>query len=98
MAKEPENSSEKPNFLISALTKYGRYLYLPGGLVPDPSIIGLNTITIWERLELIAQEEKPTTEKSLPKPQPDNSSEAWMLRRIEPKAPIDFMEYQKRRN
>jgi hypothetical protein len=100
MAKKPENSPEKPNFILDALAKYGRYFVLPGCMIPDLPMSDYKTISIWEQLELISKEESAAQPERQHKSQVVNGepSEAWHLRRVEPRKPIDFLEYHRRKN
>ena len=102
MAKKPENppENEKPNFFLDALARYGRYFILPGSMLPDMPLPQFQTITIWEQLELISKEESALPPERQRKAQSGNgkSSEAWHLRRLEPSEPIDFLQYQRRKN
>jgi hypothetical protein len=100
MAKQPENSPEKPNFFLAALAKYGRYLWLPNDPVAEEVASCWHTITIWERLELIAKEDDTVLSQHHQKAKSvsGQDSEVWYMRRVEPSEPINFLAYQRRKN
>lgn len=82
----PPNSSDAPegvNFLLNALNKYGRYMYMPGE--PQPGVLVTPTETIMV-LERIGQENSSLGAGGL------------LLRRVTPAEPIDFLEYYNRKN
>jgi hypothetical protein len=79
-----DNSEPKGvNFLLNALNKYGRYLYMPGEPQPGVLVTPTQTILVMER---IGQENSPAGESGL------------MLRRVTPAEPVDFLEYYNRKN
>lgn len=88
MAMESGNFSEDANFLSAPFEACNDFS-LPGGEVSDS-----HTITLLERLE-IEDLEAPQlyTGKA-----PARTSEAWMMRRIEPFGPVDYLEYHHRIN
>ena len=87
MAMESGNFSEDADFLSTSFQAQDD-LSLPG------EVSDLHTITFLERLEIEDLETAP----SLPYVTPSRRSEAWMLRRIEPVGPVDFLEYHRRLN
>ena len=87
MAMESGNFSEDANFLSTPFDAFDK-VTVQGGEVSD-----LNTITILERLEISDFETPLYTGKT-----PVRMSEAWMMRRIEPFDPVDYLEYYHRVN
>jgi len=87
MAMESGNFSEDADFLSTSFPAQDD-LSLPG------EVSDLHTITFLERLEIEDLETAP----SLPSVTHGRRSEAWMLRRIEPVGPVDFLEYHRRLN
>lgn len=82
----PSNNSDTPkgvNFLLNALNKYGRYLYMPGEPQPGVVVTPTQTIMVMER---IGQEHSSMGESGL------------ILRRVTPAEPTDFLEYYNRKN
>ena len=88
MAMESGNFSEDANFLSTPLEACNDFS-LPGGEVSD-----WHTITLLERLEI----EDLETPHLYTAKAPAHLSEAWMMRRIEPFGPVDYLEYHHRIN
>lgn len=88
MAMESGNFSEDANFLFTPSDTTDK---VP---VPDGEITDLHTIVILERLELEDLESSPYSTSKTPLRMP----EAWMMRRIEPIDPVDYLEYYSRVN
>ncbi|MBN9387911.1 MAG: hypothetical protein J0I20_07675 [Chloroflexi bacterium] len=87
MAMESENFFEDVEFFSTSLPANGEFSF--SGEVTD-----LHTITFLERLEIEDLETAPSHSN-----QPTfRQSEAWMLRRIEPVDPVDYLEYHHRIN
>lgn len=95
MAEQPESINSQSEFFMNIVSKYGRYLYAPGEPITSQNAANPYTITVWERVDLPGLESTSYGLKSELLPQ---VSEAWMLRRIEPTAPLDFLEYHRRQN
>ncbi len=94
MAKQPENTPDKPDFLSHALNNYGRYTYLPGEPAAQATT-DLYTITIWKQVSLKSEsgsEGKSCYANGTP------PTQGWLVKRVEPAAPLDFMEYYGRKN
>ncbi|HEX2915944.1 MAG TPA: hypothetical protein VH186_34600 [Chloroflexia bacterium] len=96
MAKQPEDPQKKSWSFQSVLRKYGQYLFMPteSGVPVEEQDYNQRVITIWERLERksVVQEEHKRRVGEV------HSGDGWLVRRIEPKEPIDFMEYYRRKN
>lgn len=88
MAMESGNFSEDANFLSTPFEAPDKVTALDG------EITDLNTIVILERLELEDLESSPHCTAKMPLRMP----EAWMMRRIEPIDPVDYLEYYHRVN
>jgi hypothetical protein len=88
MTPESGNFSEDANFLPTPFETYGTPA-ISGGEVSE-----LNTISFLERLEIedfeIPHLSNGTTSLRM--------SEAWLLRRVEPFGPVDYLEYYHRIN
>ncbi len=89
MTMKSGNFSEDANFLSIPFETYND-LSIPGGEVSN-----LHTITLLERLEL---EDLETPHLLCTGKSPVRLSEAWMMRRIEPFGPVDYLEYHHRAN
>lgn len=87
MAMESENFFEDVEFFSTSLPANGEFSF-------SSEVNDLNTITFLERLEIEDLETAP----SHLTPTPFRQSEAWMLRRIEPIDPVDFLEFHHRKN
>ncbi|MDB5079524.1 MAG: hypothetical protein JWP00_1448 [Chloroflexi bacterium] len=88
MAMESGNYSEDTDYLLIPFDNYGNSS-ISGGEVSD-----LNSISLLERLNI---ENLETSCLSTGKTQV-RTSEAWLLRRIEPFGPVDYLEYHHRIN
>ena len=87
MAMESENFFEDVDFFSTSLPAHGEFSF-------SSEVSDLHTITFLERLEIEDLETAPPHAGSTPFRQ----SEAWMLRRIEPVDPVDYLEYHHRKN
>lgn len=87
MAMESENFFEDVDFFSTSLPANGEFSF-------SSEVSDLHTITFLERLEIEDLETAP----SQLNPNPYRQSEAWMLRRIEPVGPVDYLEYHHRIN
>lgn len=88
MTPESGNFSEDANFLSTPLETYSNSA-IAGGEVSD-----LNTISFLERLEV----EEFQTPRLYTGKSPLRRSEGWLLRRVEPFGPVDYLEYYHRVN
>lgn len=87
MAMESGDFSENSDFLSTSFLTSDDFSL--SGEVSD-----LHTITFLERLEI----EDLETVHSYSNTPPARLSEAWVLHRIEPVGPVDFLEYHSRMN
>ncbi len=88
MAAESGNFSEDANFLSAPFETYGN------SAMPSGEVSELNTIAFLERLEI---EDFETSHLSTGVTSV-RMSEAWLLRRVEPIGPVDYLEYYHRVN
>jgi hypothetical protein len=80
--------------LLNALSQFGRSFFLY--LDPYPALIPSENppdrvISIWERLQQCENEEGHSGKRQA-------NTGGLLVRQIEPKEPIDFVEYRRRRN
>lgn len=90
MAMESGDFSQDADFLSTSLPANDEYSV--SGKVGD-----LHIITFLERLEIEDFETAPSYSEADSRPG-GRPSEAWMLRRIEPVGPVDYLEYHRRMN
>ena len=87
MAMESGNFSENADFLSASFPNSDDFSL-------SSEVSDLHTITFLERLEIEDFETAP----SHPGTAPARRSEAWVLHRIEPVGPVDYLEYHSRMN
>ncbi len=76
--------ADQPDFISKAYNQYGRFNYGVGGPSPEPRNREYQTITVFEKIELEVNTPGNTT--------------VWSLKRLEPRQPVDFLEYCRRKN
>lgn len=89
---QSQDDSNNGHPLLEALSQFGRSFFLhldPYPVANPPQNPPSKVITIWERLQNCETELAPVKSKAPGR---------WFVKRIEPKEPIDFLEYCRRKN
>ena len=76
------DESDQPNFSLQELGGYDQCLCQTNEDLMRPGQADFYTIVVWKRVDFHEA----------------SGNEAWMLCRIEPQEPVDFLEYYRRQN